>query len=61
MLGGCLHFNCEYNINAAITPTVSSYTYTPETTLTMTVATPVPVVSPPVPVTDELADAIFTS
>jgi hypothetical protein len=61
ILGGCLHFNCEYKVDAAITPTISSYTYTPEATVAMTIATPVPAGSTPPPVTDDLADAIFTS
>ena len=61
MLGGCRNFNCEYNVDAAVTPTLSAYTYTPEDTLVMTITTPVPSPSSNSPATDTLADQIFTS
>lgn len=56
-----MHFNCEYNIDAAVTPTLSAYTYTAEDTITLTVDTPEPTPVSEDPVTDDLSDQIFTS
>ncbi len=56
MLGGCLNFNCEYNINESHTPNITSYSYAPEDQLYVVVDTPNTTVAPPPVVTDDLAD-----
>jgi len=62
MLGGCFNLNCEYNTNDTTTPTITSYTYTPEDSLTIEISTPIPeVIADPVVVVDTLADELFTA
>ncbi len=56
MLGGCLNFNCEYKIDASITPNVTSYFYSPESSVSVTVDTPNTTVAPPPVVNDDLSD-----
>ena len=65
ILGGCFNLNCEYNTNDATTPTVTSYTYTPEAALTLEISTPLPPTTTTVDLfaaeVDTLAEEIFAA
>jgi hypothetical protein len=59
VLGGCRFFNCEYKVDAAVTPVLTAYTYTPQATVSMTITTPKPAEPAPSPVVVPLADEVF--
>jgi len=59
VLGGCRHFNCEYKVDPEVTPVLTSYTYTPEDTVEITLHTPAPEPEEEAEVVVPLADQVF--